>query len=44
MTDQFIDYGAASAIDAWSDDVPEGKVNSFHTAVLKKPGDDIVFS
>jgi uncharacterized protein YbaA (DUF1428 family) len=44
MADLFIEYGATSVVDAWSDDVPEGKVNSFHTAVLKKPGEDIVFS
>lgn len=44
MADLFVDCGAISVVDAWSDDVPEGKVNSFHTAVLKKPGEDIVFS
>ncbi|MDP3461080.1 MAG: DUF1428 domain-containing protein [Hyphomonas sp.] len=44
MADLFLEYGATSVVDAWSDDVPEGKVNSFHTAVLKKPGEDIVFS
>jgi uncharacterized protein YbaA (DUF1428 family) len=44
MAELFIECGATSVVDAWSDDVPEGKVNSFHTAVLKKPGEDIVFS
>lgn len=44
MADLFVEHGATSVVDAWSDDVPEGKVNSFHTAVLKKPGEDIVFS
>ena len=44
MADRFIEYGATSVVDAWSDDEPEGRVNSFHTAVLKKPGEDIVFS
>lgn len=44
MADLFIEYGATSVVDAWSDDEPEGRVNSFHTAVLKKPGEDIVFS
>ena len=44
MADLFVECGAISVVDAWSDDVPEGKVNSFHTAVLKKPGEDIVFS
>ncbi|WP_291198332.1 DUF1428 domain-containing protein [Hyphomonas sp.] len=44
IAEQFIAYGTASVVDAWSDDVPEGKVNSFHTAVLKKPGEDTGFS
>jgi len=44
MNDMFVEHGAVSVVDAWSDDVPEGKVNSFHTAVLEKPGEAIVFS
>jgi uncharacterized protein YbaA (DUF1428 family) len=44
MADLFREYGATSVVDAWSDDVPEGKVNSFHTAVLRKPDEAVVFS
>ncbi|MFN7180180.1 DUF1428 domain-containing protein [Hyphomonas sp.] len=44
MADLFCEHGALSVVDAWSDDVPEGKVNSFHTAVLRKPDEAIVFS
>jgi len=44
MADLFIEHGATSVVDAWGDDVPEGKVNSFQTAVLKKPGEEVVFS
>ena len=44
MADLFREYGAGSVVDAWSDDVPEGKVNSFHTAVLRKPYEAVVFS
>jgi len=44
MAALFIEYGAVSVVDAWSDDVPEGKVNSFHTAILRKPDEAIVFS
>lgn len=40
----FQEYGAISVVDAWSDDLPEGKVNSFHTAALRKPGEAVVFS
>jgi uncharacterized protein YbaA (DUF1428 family) len=44
MADLVREYGATSVVDAWSDDVPEGKVNSFHTAVLRKPDEVVVFS
>lgn len=44
MADLFIEYGATSVVDAWGDDLPEGKVNSFHTAVLRKPDEAVVFS
>lgn len=44
MADLFVECGATSVVDARSDDVPEGQVNSFHTGVLQKPGEDIVFS
>lgn len=40
----FIEHGATSVVDAWGDDVPEGKVTSFHMAVKKQPGEDVVFS
>jgi len=40
----FREYGALSVVDCWSDDVPDGQVNSFHTAVLRKPDEAIVFS
>lgn len=44
MADLFREHGAISVVDCWSDDVPEGKVNSFHTAVLRRPEEAIVFS
>jgi uncharacterized protein YbaA (DUF1428 family) len=37
-------HGALSLVEAWGDDVPEGKVNSMHTAVLRKPEETVVFS
>lgn len=40
----FKEYGALSVMEAWGDDVPEGKVNSMHTAVLRKDDESIVFS
>lgn len=40
----FVEHGATSVVDAWGDDLPEGKVNSFHTAVLKKPDENVIFS
>jgi len=40
----FRDHGALSLVEAWGDDVPEGKLNSMHTAVLRKPEETVVFA
>ncbi len=40
----FKDHGALSIVECWGDDVPEGKINSMHTAVLKKSDETVVFS
>ena len=40
----FKEHGALSMVECWGDDVPEGKVNSMHTAVLRKPDETVVFS
>lgn len=37
-------YGMLDYVECWQDDVPEGKLNSFHTAVMRKEGEKIVFS
>ncbi|MEL6687786.1 MAG: DUF1428 domain-containing protein [Pseudomonadota bacterium] len=37
-------YGMLDYVECWQDDVPEGKVNSFHTAVMRKEGEIVVFS
>ncbi len=37
-------HGALSVVECWGDDLPEGKVNSMHTAVLRKPDETVVFS
>ena len=37
-------YGMLDYVECWQDDVPEGKVNSFHTAVMRKDNEKIVFS
>ena len=44
MAALFREYGAISVVDCWSDDVPEGKLNDFHGAVLRKADEAIVFS
>ena len=38
------DHGALAVVDGWGDDVPEGRINSFHTAVMREPHETIVFS
>ena len=40
----FEKYGATSVVEAWGDDVPEGKHTDFYRAVKAEPGEKIVFS
>ncbi len=37
-------YGAISLLECWGDDVPEGEINSLHTAVQRKPDETVVMS
>ena len=41
---KFREYGAVRVVEAWGDDVPEGKVTDFNRAVKAEPGEKIVFS
>ncbi len=43
MGQVFKDHGALSVVDAWGDDVPEGKLTSFPMAVQCKPDETVVF-
>jgi uncharacterized protein YbaA (DUF1428 family) len=40
----FKDCGAIRCVEAWGDDVPDGKVTSFPLAVQRKPDEAVVFS
>ena len=40
----FKDHGATSVVEAWGDDVPEGKVTSFSMAVQRAEDEAVVFS
>src|SRR3546814_10979820 len=40
----FKEFGVRRHVEAWGDDVPEGKLNDFRTAVAAKDGEEIVFS
>ena len=40
----FKDYGALRVVEAWDDDVPEGKITDFRRAVKAKPDEKVVFS
>ncbi|MBP8305657.1 MAG: DUF1428 domain-containing protein [Burkholderiaceae bacterium] len=40
----FKEYGALRVVEAWGDDVPDGKVTDFRRAVKAEPGEKIVFS
>ncbi|GLQ21270.1 DUF1428 domain-containing protein [Algimonas porphyrae] len=37
-------HGALSMVECWGDDIPEGKINSLHTAVQRKDDETVVFS
>jgi uncharacterized protein YbaA (DUF1428 family) len=38
------EYGATRTVDAWGDDVPDGKVTDYKGAVKAKPDETVVFS
>ena len=40
----FAEYGATRTIEAWGDDIREGKVTDFRRAVLAEEGENVVFS
>jgi uncharacterized protein YbaA (DUF1428 family) len=40
----FKDHSALRVVEGWGDDVPQGKVNSFHTAVMRKDDGAVIFS
>lgn len=40
----FKEFGALSVVEAWGDDVPEGKLTSFPMAVKVEPEEVVVFS
>lgn len=40
----FREYGALQVVEAWEDDVPDGKVTDFRRAVQARDGERIVFS
>jgi uncharacterized protein YbaA (DUF1428 family) len=40
----FSQYGALRVVEAWGDDVPDGKVTDFRRAVQAKDGENVVFS
>jgi uncharacterized protein YbaA (DUF1428 family) len=44
MSGVFRDHGATRVVEAWGDNVPEGKVTDFNGAVQKKDDESVVYS
>lgn len=44
MATIFREYGATRVVEAWGDDVPDGKVTDFRRAVQAEPGENVVFA
>lgn len=40
----YLEYGALRIVESWGDDLPKGKVNDFHTAVVAEGTEGVVFS
>ena len=41
---KFEEYGALRVVEAWGDDIPDGKLTDFRRAVQAKEGENVVFS
>jgi uncharacterized protein YbaA (DUF1428 family) len=44
VADILMEHGATRTVDAWSDNVPDGKVTDFRRSVKAGPGEAVIFS
>jgi uncharacterized protein YbaA (DUF1428 family) len=40
----YLEYGALRVVESWGDDLPKGKINDFHTAIVAEGDEAVIFS
>jgi uncharacterized protein YbaA (DUF1428 family) len=40
----YLEHGAQRIVESWGDDLPKGKINDFHTAVVAEANEGVIFS
>lgn len=44
MHEIYLEHGALRVVESWGEDLPKGKLNDFHTAVVAEEGEGVVYT